>query len=285
MKQAWSSSAPELGAGSTEGKPCPSYDHRCFRAVAIYVREQNVACTAKFLLTAPTLGWRHRQFNDRLPGAWLGQPRHKSMAGSAAYPLTQQSACTNKREAAVCSVIRQLARRDMYQATLYKKNCCSHKVKASEVDWLKLPALPAATSSKVVTPVGSIDHTARPEQRDPVPKYQTTFSREIEGLDPPEKFTLPWFTQYDGKLDPRSHVSHVRQMMAFGNHMDALIKRYWKTYNEIKECSEELAIANYKLGLTPGERLWENLTLNTPIDLQDLMSRVKMFARLDDDVR
>ena len=44
-------------------------------------------------------------------------------------------------------------------------------------------------------------------------------------------------------------------------------KRYWKTYNEIEECSEELAVASYKLGLTLGKRLWENVTLNPPTDL------------------
>ena len=32
-------------------------------------------------------------------------------------------------------------------------------------------------------------------------------------------------------------------------------KRYWETYNEIKECSEELAMASYKLELIPRERL------------------------------
>ncbi|XP_057473961.1 uncharacterized protein LOC130762288 [Actinidia eriantha] len=152
-------------------------------------------------------------------------------------------------------------------------------------------------------------------------------------------------------IHPRSHVSHVRKMMALWNHMDALMywvfpsnpgdlrlkwfeklpaglierfhqltesfiawfmintkvpkdvgslmmfkngknemirnynRRYWKPYNEINECSKEFTVASYKLGLTPRERLWENLTLNTPTDLQDLMSRVQMFARLDDDVR
>ena len=56
-------------------------------------------------------------------------------------------------------------------------------------------------------------------------------------------------------------------------------------YNEIEEFSEELAVASYKLGLTPKERLLENLMLNPPTDLWDLMSRVKMFARLEDDIR
>ncbi|GFY96855.1 hypothetical protein Acr_11g0011610 [Actinidia rufa] len=48
---------------------------------------------------------------------------------------------------------------------------------------------------------------------------------------------------------------------------------------------EELVVANYKLVLTLGERLWEDLTLNPPANLQDLMSRVKMFAQLEDDVQ
>ncbi|GFS30539.1 hypothetical protein Acr_00g0012510 [Actinidia rufa] len=155
--------------------------------------------------------------------------------------------------------------------------------------------------------------------------FQTPFSWEIEGMDPPEKFVPPRFTLYDRKSDPRSHVSHVRQMMALWNHMDALMcrvfpsslgdlglkwfdrlppgsiesfyqltesfvarnysKRYWETYNEIEECSEEMAVASYKLGLAPGDRLWENLTLDPPTGLWDLMSRVEMFARLEDDVR
>ena len=38
-------------------------------------------------------------------------------------------------------------------------------------------------------------------------------------------------------------------------------KHYWETYNEIEECSEKLTATSYKLGLTPRERLWEDLTL------------------------
>ena len=44
-------------------------------------------------------------------------------------------------------------------------------------------------------------------------------------------------------------------------------------------------MVSYKLGLTPGEKLWEDLMLNPPADLQDLMSRVEMFAQLEDDVK
>ena len=44
-------------------------------------------------------------------------------------------------------------------------------------------------------------------------------------MDPLEKFVLPRFILYDGKSDPRSHISHVRQMMALLNHLDALMCR------------------------------------------------------------
>ena len=44
-------------------------------------------------------------------------------------------------------------------------------------------------------------------------------------------------------------------------------------------------MVSYKLRLIPMERLWENLTLNPPTDLRDLMSQVEMFTRLEDDVK
>ena len=56
-------------------------------------------------------------------------------------------------------------------------------------------------------------------------------------------------------------------------------------YNEIEDCLEKLDVVSYKLGLTLGEKLWENLTLNPPTNLWDFMSRVKMFNWLEDDVR
>ncbi|XP_057493157.1 uncharacterized protein LOC130778645 [Actinidia eriantha] len=215
----------------------------------------------------------------------------------------------------------------------------------------KLNSRREASAAMSIVPVGPPAHPVALVRKGVNFGFQTPFSREIEEMDPSEKFVPPRFTLYDGKTDPRSHVSHVRQTMALWNHMDALMcrvfpsslgdlglkwfdklppgsienfyqltesfvarfvintkapkvvsslltlkkgrnesirnysKRYWETYNEIEECSEEMAVASYKLGLTPGDRLWENLTLDPPIGLQDLMSRVEMFARLKDDVR
>ncbi|GFZ02352.1 hypothetical protein Acr_15g0009600 [Actinidia rufa] len=215
----------------------------------------------------------------------------------------------------------------------------------------KLNSRREASAVMSALPVGSAAHPVVLVRKGINYGFQTPFSREIEGMDPLKKFVPPRFTLYDGKSDHRSHVSHVRQMMALWNHMDALMcrvfpsslgdlglkwfdrlppgsienfyqltesfvarfvintkapkavsslltlkkgrnesirsysKRYWETYNEIEECSEEMAVASYKLGLSPGDRLWENLTLDPPTGLRDLMSRVEMFARLEDDVR
>ena len=62
-------------------------------------------------------------------------------------------------------------------------------------------------------------------------------------------------------------------------------KWYWELYNEIEECSEELSLVIYKLRLPPVEKLWKDLTLNPLDELHDLMSRVKMFAHLEDNIR
>ncbi|GFZ16889.1 myosin heavy chain-like protein [Actinidia rufa] len=89
----------------------------------------------------------------------------------------------------------------------------------------KLNNRTASRSGKHIIPAGSSTHTTRPVPREPIPRYQTPFSRDIEGMDPPGKFTPPRFTLYDGKSDPRSYISHVRQMMALWNHLDELMCR------------------------------------------------------------
>ncbi|GFS36525.1 hypothetical protein Acr_00g0046500 [Actinidia rufa] len=78
-----------------------------------------------------------------------------------------------------------------------------------------------------------------------------------------------------------SSTTKGRRPRAKPSLLQELQKAVLETNNEIEECSEELAMASYKLRLTPRERLWENLTLNPSTDLQDLMSRVEMFAQLE----
>ncbi|GFZ00986.1 hypothetical protein Acr_14g0006210 [Actinidia rufa] len=71
----------------------------------------------------------------------------------------------------------------------------------------------AAASSKVITPVGLIAFMTRPEHRETVPRYQTPFFREIEEMDPLEKFTPPRFMVYveSQTQDPISRIERVRQ--------------------------------------------------------------------------
>ncbi|GFS33068.1 hypothetical protein Acr_00g0026150 [Actinidia rufa] len=44
-------------------------------------------------------------------------------------------------------------------------------------------------------------------------------------------------------------------------------KWYWEFYNKIEECSKELVMISYKLRPTTIKKLWEDLTLNAPVDL------------------
>ncbi|GFZ00158.1 hypothetical protein Acr_13g0015570 [Actinidia rufa] len=136
-------------------------------------------------------------------------------------------------------------------------------------------------------PVGSAAHPVALVRKSMNDGFKTPFSREIEGMDPPEKFVPPKFTLYDGKSDPRSHVSHVRQMMALWNHMDALMCRVFpsslgdlglKWFDRLPPGS----IENF-YQLT--ESFVARFVMDPPTGLRDLMSRVEMFARLEDDVR
>ena len=56
-------------------------------------------------------------------------------------------------------------------------------------------------------------------------------------------------------------------------------------YNEIDGCSKELAVISYKLGLTLGERFWDDLTLDPPTKLPDIMVHIERYARLENDVK
>ena len=87
---------------------------------------------------------------------------------------------------------------------------------------VKIDGQNAVITSKVAL-VSSAICMIQNEQREAVLRSQMPISQDIEGMNPPEKFILLRFTLYDKKSDSRSHVSHVRQMMALWNHMDALM--------------------------------------------------------------
>ena len=62
-------------------------------------------------------------------------------------------------------------------------------------------------------------------------------------------------------------------------------KSFLELYNKINGCLEELVVVSYKLELMLKEKLWDDLMLEPLIDLYDLLSSVKKYARLEDDVR
>ena len=66
------------------------------------------------------------------------------------------------------------------------------------------------TPVKTIILARLVAYADRSTPREPISSYQTPFSMDIEGMNPPKKFTPPKFTLYDDKSDPRSHVSHVR---------------------------------------------------------------------------
>ena len=76
-------------------------------------------------------------------------------------------------------------------------------------------------AEKKVVPKKSITWIARFVPREKIPRFQTPFTPEIEGIDPLKKLTPPKFNLYHEKSDPMSHISHFKQMMALWNHLDA----------------------------------------------------------------
>ena len=74
----------------------------------------------------------------------------------------------------------------------------------------KLNVQKVATTSKVIVPAGIVTCTTRSKLREAAPRHQTPLSQDIEGMDPPKIFIPQRFMLYNGKSDPRSHVSHVR---------------------------------------------------------------------------
>ncbi|GFZ11140.1 hypothetical protein Acr_22g0005380 [Actinidia rufa] len=161
----------------------------------------------------------------------------------------------------------------------------------------KLNSRRMADEVRTVILAESTAHLVALIQRGANLRYQAPFSWEIEAMDPPKKFVPPRFILYDGKSDPRLDDLGLKW---FGKLLAGSIKNFYQLTKSfvarfvintkapkvvgslltLKKGKNE-SIRNYN----KRDRLWENLTLDPPADLRDLMSRVEMFARLEDDVR
>ena len=76
---------------------------------------------------------------------------------------------------------------------------------------------------KKIIPKRSITRIAKSALREQLQRHQTTFTPKSEGMELLEKFNLPKFILYDGKSDPRSHISYFKQIMVLWNHLEALM--------------------------------------------------------------
>lgn len=59
--------------------------------------------------------------------------------------------------------------------------------------------------------------------------------------------------------------------------------RYWELYSEIGEYNEKAATSTFRLGLLKDLELWEILTMRPPENMQQLMTRIKEYKKLEDD--
>ena len=62
------------------------------------------------------------------------------------------------------------------------------------------------------------------------------------------------------------------------------MRRYWEAYNEIEECSEQLAVAQFKIGLPREHRLRQSLMKKQASGAQDLMLRIEQYTRVEEDI-
>lgn len=61
-------------------------------------------------------------------------------------------------------------------------------------------------------------------------------------------------------------------------------KKFWETFNEIKSCNEEYAIATFRVGLPVRGELRQSLNMSPMDTLTKLMERIEQHARMEDDI-
>ena len=71
--------------------------------------------------------------------------------------------------------------------------------------------------------------------------------------------------------------------MKLGESLKSYSVRYWETYNEIDLCGEDLAVRQFKFGLSTGCKIRQSLTKKPPLNMTDLMSRIEQYVRVEED--
>ncbi|XP_075655030.1 uncharacterized protein LOC142625225 [Castanea sativa] len=118
---------------------------------------------------------------------------------------------------------------------------------------------------------------------------RSPFSRDIEGVPMPSKFTRPPFNSYTGKTDSVEHLGPAACGRVTINE-----NRGWRNPSQLRQSilgvvqrdrrgNEKIAISTFRMGLPEESGLRESLTLRPPEDMRQLMKRIEEYKRLEDD--
>ena len=82
---------------------------------------------------------------------------------------------------------------------------------------------------------------------------------------------------------PRELDSFLSMSMKDSKSLKNYNPRFWELYNEVDGCSEEIAVKTFKLGLASSSKLRQALTKRLAKNMQDLMSRIEQYVRVEED--
>ena len=68
-----------------------------------------------------------------------------------------------------------------------------------------------------------------------------------------------------------------------GEILKAYSDRYWKIFNEIDESYDDVAISNFKAGLTAEHDLRKSLTGKPVVSVRQLINRIDKYRRIEED--
>uniref|UniRef100_A0A2N9H8Y8 Reverse transcriptase domain-containing protein n=1 Tax=Fagus sylvatica TaxID=28930 RepID=A0A2N9H8Y8_FAGSY len=95
-----------------------------------------------------------------------------------------------------------------------------------------------------------------------------------------EEFTTRFITN---SRKPKEVDSLMALTMKPGKSLKSYSARYWKTYNEIDLCGEDLSVRQFNSCLPIGCKIRQSLTKKPPLNMTDLMSRIEQHVRVEED--
>ncbi|XP_028058130.1 uncharacterized protein LOC114262001 [Camellia sinensis] len=105
-----------------------------------------------------------------------------------------------------------------------------------------------------------------------------------ESIERWQQLTEAFVTRFKTNTKTPKEVDYLLSVkMESSDTLKAYNSRYWETFNAILDCPINLAITQYKRGLSVGHRLKDSLTMNQPASMGQLMQRINEHLRVEDD--